>query len=846
MQRLEKLLLSGLMCCTLLSVAQNNAVVLPDVMITENRVAQAPTYTAETRTVDVLHIDLELQLDWQKHALLGKADVFLKPYFYAIDTVVLDAKGFKLHEVALVDGGLNKPLNYRYDGLKLHVGLAKTATREDVLHLYIDYTALPDSLEIAGGAAIRDAKGFYFIDSAASKMQQFWTQGEPESNSAWMPCVDKPYEKMTHRIGITVANDWVTLGNGALEFITDNGDGTRTDYWKMDKPHSPYLVMLAGGRFDTVGTQWEGKPVRYFVEPEWQSSAERIFGNTPEMLSYFSQMLGVPYPWDKYDQIVVRDYVSGAMENTSATVHGDFVYTTPREFADDTNEDVISHELFHQWFGDLVTCESWAQLPLNESFATYGEVIWKEYKYGADEAAFHRLDDLYAYLNEFSSGKAVNMIRLDYGIPLEMFDRHSYSKGGRILHMLRLVVGDEAFFASLNKYLTDNSFKTAEIDNLRMAFEETTGRDLHWFFDQWFLKPGHPQLTVKPSFDREKWVAKLTVTQTQDISLYPIYRLPVAIEVFTRSGMKRYEVEVNAQEQVFEFEVDTEPKLIKFDADNVLLAEITVDQIDANWLYQLGNSKQALDRYFAAEHLLGTRNANLLSTVAGIAMDDKYHEVRLLGLSTADSWDETGKKKLESTVEKLLDDQNPEVRAAAISVWSDVYKKKDEKRYSTNLDFISMEVNQEALHALASVNPTKAMEFVNDSMYLPGGQWLEACLPTLLEYGTPEDLKRADAFMQQKGGNDIFDWYYILAHSFYRGGEAGRTMVELVLNVAQKEEGTPLSYYAYAFLNDGIYEVEAMAETATSVEAKTLKDIAKYARDKYNEILTKEDGVIPE
>jgi aminopeptidase N len=836
MQRFKKLLLSGFLCSTLVGAAQKNVVVLQDVTITENRVAQAPTYTTENRTLDVLHIDLELHLDWQKHALLGKADIFLKPYFYPIDTAVLDAKGFKIHEVALVDGGLKKPLVYRNDGLQLHIALGKTATREDVLHLFIDYTALPDSLEIKGGAAIRDAKGFYFIDSAEGKMQQFWTQGEPESNSSWLPCVDKPYEKMTHRIGLTVPSDWLTLGNGALEFRTRNGDGTHTDYWKMDQPHAPYLIMLAGGKFDTLGTQWQGKPVRYFVEPQWKSSAERIFGNTPEMLSFFSQMLGVTYPWHKYDQIVVRDYVSGAMENTTATVHGEFLYTTPRGYADETFEDVISHELFHQWFGDLVTCESWAQLPLNESFATYGEVLWKQYKYGDDDADFHRLADLNAYLNEFAWGKAEKMIRLDYTLPLEMFDSHSYAKGGRILHMLRAVVGDEAFFAALKKYLTDYAYKTAEIENLRQAFEETTGQDLRWFFDQWFYQPGHPQLTIKPGFNREKWVATLTVTQTQDLTLYPIYKLPVAIDVYTRAGKKRHAVEVNAQTQTFEFAVDTEPKLIKFDARNELLAEIKVEQTDANWLNQLGNNKQALDRYLAAKHLLGTRKATILTTVASIALDDTYHKVRLLALQSADGWDEAGKKKLEGKVEKLLEDPNPHVRAAAITVWSEIYKKKDEKLYSKNLDYISLAVNEAALYALASVNPAKAMAFVNDSMYAPASLWAEICLPTLLDFGTTADIKRADAVMQQKGGEAALEWYYSLANSFYRGGEAGRTMVDILVTRAEKEPGTPPSYYAYAFLKDGIYEAEARAETAATEEGKEVEEIAKYARQKLDVI----------
>ena len=246
--------------------------------------------------------------------------------------------------------------------------------------------------------------------------------------------------------------------------------------------------------------------------------------------------MGVNYPWDKYSQIIVRDYVSGAMENTSAVIHGEFVYADERKYLDETHEDIIAHELFHHWFGDLVTCESWAQLPLNESFATYGEYLWLEHRYGKDEADDHLHQDLKSYLAE-STSKQVDLIRFDYEAPGDMFDSHSYAKGGRILHLLRNYLGDDFFFAGLQHYLESYRNQAVEIHQLRMSFEQVSGEDLNWFFNQWFLSSGHPDLKIEHWEKDGKLSVK--VLQLQDPNYSPIYKLPLAIDIYTANGKER-------------------------------------------------------------------------------------------------------------------------------------------------------------------------------------------------------------------------------------------------------------------------------------------------------------------
>ncbi|MCC6691096.1 MAG: M1 family metallopeptidase, partial [Bacteroidia bacterium] len=471
---------------------------------------------SETRLSDIIHTRIEVKFDWAKQYLYGKAYITAKPYFYPLNTVRLNARGMDINEVDLLNGETKIKANYVYKGDVLLITLDKEYSSKDTFKLFIDYTAKPNELKTKGGSeAIKDDKGLYFINPEGTdknKPMQIWTQGETQSNSVWFPCVDSPNEKMTNEVFITVDRKYTTLSNGALFSQTENADGTRTDYWRMSLPHSTYLVMMAIGEFSIVKDHWRDREVNYYMEKEFEPYAKNIFGNTPEMIEAFSKKLGVNYPWNKYSQIIVRDYVSGAMENTTATLHGDFMNQTDRELLDRNYEDVISHELFHQWFGDLVTCESWSNIPLNESFADYGEYIWREFKYGRDEADALRHKSLNKYFRN-SKGQQTDIVRYFYNKQEDLFDVHTYEKGGCVLHMLRKYVGDEAFYTALKLYLETNKFGNAEMADLRMAFEKVTGEDLNWFFNQWFFASGHPELVITHQYDTT--TQKYTVTIEQ-------------------------------------------------------------------------------------------------------------------------------------------------------------------------------------------------------------------------------------------------------------------------------------------------------------------------------------------
>jgi aminopeptidase N len=698
------------------------------------------------RLTDVVHVRLNLNFNLEEATMDGEAELYCTPYFKPIDTVELDAQNFDIYKVGIWDKAVWKDLEYDYDGRKLKIALENTKSKEDTFKLFVAYKANPEKVMAEGGSAISDAKGLYFINRKNEDdgfMPQFWTQGEPESNSGWFPVVDKPNEKITHEIAMTVDSSWTTLSNGSIEFTTANGDGTRTDYWSMNQPHAPYLVMMAAGDFHTTTEMWDSIPVNYLVEKEWASEVPRIFGKTPEMLTFYSDVLNVRYPWNKYDQIVVREYVSGAMENTTAVIHGDFLYTDEKAYNDNSHEDVVAHEMFHHWFGDYVTCESWGQLPLNESFATYGEYLWIEHKYGKEEADWHLHQDLMNYQAEFNYGHRPDMIRYDLKAPLEMFDSHSYAKGARILHMLRNYLGDEAFFAGLKKYLETNAYGSAEIHDLRMAFEEVCGQDLNWFFNQWFLDNGHPVLEISYNYNKENYTQSVTVKQVQDIIEYPLYILPVKIAVHTKKGTKEYDIVINQQEQTFTFDVPSiQPSWVSFDADKMLLCEKDDQRSDAFLLSQIAKSDLMLDRREAVIAISKTTNSNLRSTIAGIAMKDKSPYVRIEGINMLSELNESGLNKVLKDVKRLAEkDSVFPVRASAISALAETYKLNEKKIFESGWEAMSYEVNSEALLAIALFNRDRSLELARSTLANNSRNEMNlSCWHVLAKNGNEQDL----------------------------------------------------------------------------------------------------------
>ena len=638
---------------------------------------ERPVYNPSyPRRNDLIHTALDVRFDWSKQHLLGKATLKLKPLFYDTDSLRLDAKGFDIQKIVLKKGDQEIPLNYVYNDRKnIFIKLDRMYKRTEEYTIYIEYTAKPNDLPLGGSAAITADKGLYFINPLKEdleKPQQIWTQGETESSSCWFPTIDRPNERTTQEIYITVEDRFKTLSNGLLKSSQKNNDGTRTDYWVMDLPHAPYLFMMAVGEFAVVKDDWNGMLLEYYVEPKFEKDAKNIFPYTPEMLTFFSEKFGVKYPWKKYSQVVVRDYVSGAMENTSAVIFGDFVQNDSRSLADnsDMNEGIVAHEMMHHWFGDLVTCESWSNLPLNESFANYSEYLWFEHKYSRDHADYIRMNEIRGYMNQASiQGDAQPLIRFQYADKEDMFDAHSYNKGGTILHMLRYYLGDAAYFEALRVYLEENKFKAAEVHDLRLAFEKVCGEDLNWFFNQWFLTKGHPKLEISRKYDTAAKKMIVTLEQTQPYSESTVFILPMAVDIYSKEGdkPKRHLIRMSEQKQTFELDADSEPLWVAVDAERVILCERTEEQTIDQWVNQYKYSKLFQDRYDALSELNSKQNANPnVKAVFEQALNDPFWVLRNAAIDEI-KLDPVKDVAIIQKIEKLaLNDARPDVRAAAV------------------------------------------------------------------------------------------------------------------------------------------------------------------------------------
>lgn len=591
-------------------------------------------YRATPELVNKLvHTKLQVSFDYDKSYLYGKAWITLEPYFYTTDSLLLDAKGMDIKTVALSEKGGNSPLKYTYANDMLKIQLNKAYKKGQRYTIFIDYVAKPNewASHQPKGKAIADDKGLYFINpkgTIADKPIQIWTQGETEANSVWFPTIDKPNQKMTHEISMTVPDKYVTLSNGLLMSSKKIGNGLRVDTWKMNLPHAPYLVFMGVGDFAVIKDKYKNIPVDYYVEKSYANVAKAIFGLTPEMLSFFSKKLGVAYPWAKYAQMVVRDYVSGAMENTTATLHQVTAQQNARELTDGNRwEDVIVHEIFHHWFGDLVTTESWSNLTLNESFANYSEYLWREYKYGKESADGHLYEDRQQYLSGANFKK--DLVRFYYRRHDDMFDGVSYSKGGCILHMLRNFVGDDAFYTALNLFLNTHKFGTAEAQELRLAFEKVTGKDLNWFFNQWYYANGHPAIDVKYSFENGKVIIALEQKQKDA----PIFTLPIDIDVYNGSKVTRHKVWMTQQKETFSFAVARKPDLVNIDADKVLLMTTNYYKSLEEYIFQYRHAKGFLNRReavaFALENIEQPGAKNFLLQEA---LKDTHHNIRMMVL----------------------------------------------------------------------------------------------------------------------------------------------------------------------------------------------------------------------
>ena len=549
-----------------------------------------PKY-ARDRVVDVEHLRLELDVDPDGRRIDGCAQLTCTAIAPGTRWVALDAVELVIRKVR-VD---TEDAPFTHDGKVLRIDLGEAIGPGDRVDLAIDYEGSP-------------RRGLYFIhpdDGYPDKPVQVWSQGQDEDSRYWFPCFDQPHEKATSEVIVTLPKRFTALSNG--EPIADRIEGDkRWVHWRHDVPHSCYLVTLVVGDLATIDDRWRDVAVAYHVERGREDEARRTLERTPRMLEVFSERFGVDYPYRRYAQVFVADFIFGGMENTTATTLTDAVLLDERAALDHDVDALVAHELAHQWFGDLVTCRDWGEGWLNEGFATYSEYVWREAYEGRDAADLELADWAEAYFGEDGGRYRRTIATKLYDEPIDIFDHHLYDKGGRVLHMLRQVLGDDAFWRTLRHYLEKHRHGSVETRDLARAVEEATGRVLDWFFSQWVLEgAGHPQLSVGYAWDPEARVATVTVKQTHKVDARtPLFRLPAVLR-FRTGGVADHDVpiEIVDDRHVFHVPLPSEPAQAIFDPGRTLLAQLDVDKPLSVWAGELAGATLAIDRIVAARAL---------------------------------------------------------------------------------------------------------------------------------------------------------------------------------------------------------------------------------------------------
>ena len=707
------------------------------------------------RDFDLLHTELKARFDYTSQSVIGEAILTLKPLIYPQEELVLDAKDFDVQRTSLLLEGKSIPLTYKYDQEKLTLFLPEKVERHDTLKVNIAYTAFPERGGKAGSVAITDTKGLYFINpdgATKDKPVQIWTQGETEHTSKWYPTIDSPNERQTNDFYLTVPDQYISLSNGTKVSSKNNADGTRTDHWQMSLPHAPYLSALVVGEFAAVEDSIDGLALRYFVEPKYERGAEKVFENTPEMVRFFSTLLDMPFPWPKYDQVVVRDFVSGAMENTTLSIFMEELNLNEREALDSEWDYIIAHELFHQWFGNYVTTESWANLALNEAFADYSEYLWLEHHKGRDEADMHHFNAIEQYMDE-AEEKQVDLIRYYHEGSEDMFDNHTYAKGGRVLHMLRKLLGDEAFFEGLHTYLKENAFSSAEVHHLRLALEKVSGKDLNWFFNQWMLSSGHPQLKVSWDYSQPDNIL-LTLEQLQDVSRFPVFKIPFTISVYKEG--QRFEQSYTMDQAFQQFALENGPgtNLVLFDEYSEILTKREEARGAQLMEKQFDWSESGLARVEALDSLTSnySETIDFLPTM-GRALEDSFYVVRELALHRLNRLNASEEqiRQLEGKVlEMAEEDDNTTVRSAAIEALAGIGGAKYAQLFYRLINAPSYQVSGAALTAYLDIegNDSDKKELFER---LKSEDNIRIIAP-LADYLTIEKIAEGRAWMQEKLG----------------------------------------------------------------------------------------------
>lgn len=726
------------------------------------RLPESRPHYAPQRDYHTSHIKIELTPDFEKKSISGSCTLEIEPIRPDLKAAIFDACEMEVRSVT-VDG---VKADFEYDNRTLKVQLGAGSKHS----VRIDYSTVP-------------RQGVYFTApdrEFPDKAVQVWSQSEAEDARYWYPCHDHTGDRSTSELVMTVPKGFRVISNGKL-LSTDEKGPAVTYHWKEDAPHVTYLTSFIAGKFETITQDAGGVPMHYNFPSSKREDVLRYFGETPKMVEVFTALTGVKYPYQKYDQTTVEDFIAGGEENLNATTlamnyyppagsEEDFAtsYPTPHQ----RNFDLVAHELAHQWFGDLVTCADWPHAWLNESFASYFQVLYLEKTRGADEMLWHLDARCVDYFDEDADEYRRAMVERNYVWPGDLFDAHLYPKGAALLHELRFFMGDEAFFRGIADYLKAFAYSIAETDDLRKSMEKSSGMQLEEFFEQAFFKPGHPEFEIAYSWDDAAKVATLHVRQVQSTEDgTPVFKLPCEVVFYVGGERLPFRVVLDSAEQTLTFVLPSKPAIVEFDPRRWLLKKAKFEKGLDLLLNQLAGSQDAYSRAEAAKELGRMKNGSAVEGLAEAAAKEQFWHVRACAFRALG---EIGTPKALEAILRVGTPENKRVRrglAEALGNFKEERPRNLLQRFLKNDP--SPYVRCEAALALAKSWPEEALPLLKDAMkaHTPNETLKEACLEamgkiksvevnkvimTSLPYGNPVRA-RIGALKAIKGRGEILD-----------------------------------------------------------------------------------------
>jgi len=651
---------------------------------------------ARSRDYDLQNARIALRFDLEQRKVMGEVTHTLAALRDGLPRLAFDSVALTISSVT-VNG---RSARFETTATQLLVTLDRPAKFDERFEVNIRYEGRP-------------RKGLYFVlpdKNYPNRPREVWTQGEAEDTRYYIPIYDYPNDRTSTEMILNVPRDWVTVSNGKLVAVTDAADGMKTWQWSQSQPHSTYLISLVAGEFDLMRETWHNIPVTYYVPRGRGERVKPTFARTERMLEFYSDSLGVPYPWDQYAQAAVDDFVASGMENTSATTLTTSLLLHP-ELAGESlmgSDGVIAHELAHQWFGDLVTCKDWANLWLNEGFATYLGTLWEEHFYGTDEAAYSLWRSRNGWMN-LQRLYPVPIVTRNFTDATEYAD-NVYTKASWVLHMLHQQLGDAGFFRALKHYLEAYRGQNVVSADLAKAIEEATGTNVDPFFDQWIYGAGAPRFEVRYTYDDAARHVQLEVKQTQELEGHVrVFRVPVEIEITTAAGRKSFPADIKQASETFTFSVEGPPRLVLFDKGNKILKSVEFRKDPQEWMYQLKNAESVPDRLDAARALGEVKNnGEVVAALGETARRDAFWGVRVESLRALGRIAGPAAQK---QIVAALGDERPWVRQVVVELMGTF---KDDATLADRLKTIFREdkayrVRAEALASFARQKPAAGL-----------------------------------------------------------------------------------------------------------------------------------------